>query len=418
MVMGYELYKGEVMASMRLLDKAGIYLQRLCLQIPHRRVGGSGNRTATETFARIVASFGFQTECPEFDCIDWIHGDVYLTVDGEPVEAFISPYSLGCHTSALLAVASTVEELEAIEASKKIVLLRGDITKEQLMPKNFPFYNPDRHKKIIHLLEARSPVAIIAATSRNPELAGGMYPFPLIEDGDFDIPSVYMTEEEGDRVARNVEREITLDMDAKRIPSKGYNVIASKGADSGRRVVICAHIDTKEDTPGALDNATGIAVLLLLAELLGDYSLSGLEIVALNGEDYYSAPGQVQYLKSNADRLHEVILGINLDGAGYYQGNSAYSLYDCPDEIAGSIRKTFSSQKDIVEGDLWYQGDHMLFVLNQIPALAITSDRFMELSTHITHTDKDSPELVDLNKLVNLALALRDLYLDLDRSLS
>jgi hypothetical protein len=37
----------------------------------------------------------------------------------------------------------------------------------------------------------------------------------------------------------------------------------------------------------------------------------------------------------------------------------------------------------------------------------------MELSTYVTHTARDHPALVDYDKLVNVALALRDLLLDL-----
>ena len=63
-------------------------------------------------------------------------------------------------------------------------------------------------------------------------------------------------------------------------------------------IVFCAHIDAKKDTPGALDNATGIATLLALSKLLTEYSGSlCIEIVAFNGEDYYAASGQMQYLK-------------------------------------------------------------------------------------------------------------------------
>lgn len=406
------------MTYIELSEKAGRYLQRLCVGITNRCVGSKGNRKATEFFEKIVASFGFQTEYSEFDCIDWTHGEVHLDIDGEPFEAFSSPYSLGCHLSAPLTVASTVDELDAIGTSKKILLLRGEIAKEQLMPKNFTFYNPDQHKRIIHLLEKKNPAAIIAATTRNPELAGGMYPFPLIEDGDFNIPSVYMTEEEGERLEKYVGKEISLKADAKRIPSRSGNVIARKGIDSERRIVLCAHIDAKINTPGALDNASGIVVLLLLAELMGSYSGDvGVEIVALNGEDYYSAPGQVQYLKNYQGRLNEIKMSINLDGAGYYKGNTEYSLYECPNNIAASVRKEYSSYKDIVEGEPWYQSDHMIFVMNQVPSVAITSERFMEISTFITHTSKDSPELVDIDKLVSIALSLRNLVYELDRIL-
>ncbi len=44
------------------------------------------------------------------------------------------------------------------------MLVRGELAREQLMPKNFPFYQPEEHQRIIHLLEAQKPLAIIAAT--------------------------------------------------------------------------------------------------------------------------------------------------------------------------------------------------------------------------------------------------------------
>ena len=141
----------------------------------------------------------------------------------------------------------------------------------------------------------------------------------------------------------------------------------------------------------------------------------GIEIVALNGEDDYSAAGQLLFLRENADTLAQVILGINIDVAGYCEGRTEYSLYGCPDEIATLIRKAFSDLEDMVEGEPWYQSDHSLFVQNQVPAMAITSEQFMQLSTHVTHTPKDSPEIVDAGKLVALAAVLRGLLLDLTR---
>lgn len=399
-----------------LADKAEAYLQKLCVKITSRRVGSPGNRTATTFFAEAMAAFGFEIECPEFECIDWARGEVHLTRDGEPYEAFVSPYSLGCQVTAPLTTVSSVEELEAARLGGRIALLQGEIAREQLMPKNFTFYNPEHHQAIIRLLEAKGPVAIIAATSQNPEMAGGLYPFPLIEDGDFDIPSVFMTDQEGDRLARHEGGEVSLRFEATRTPAASCNVVARRGGAPGRRLVVCAHIDAKDGTPGALDNATGVTVLLLLAELLATYSGDlGVEIVALNGEDYYSAPGQIQYLRDNAGRLGEILLAINLDGVGYYKGSTAYSLYGCPADIAALIRQAFESQPDTLEGQQWYQSDHSLFIQNQIPAVAMTSDRFDELWTHVAHTPRDKPEIVDCGKLVNAASALRDLLMDLER---
>jgi aminopeptidase YwaD len=405
------------MASVDLGVKAKSYLHKLCVEIPSRRVGSAGNRAATDFFAGLVASFGFATESIEFDCIDWSQDGVDLTLGGTSFEAFAGPYSLGGQASAPLVIASTVEELEAVAAPHTVVLLRGDLTKEQLMPKNFPFYNPDHHKRIIELLETRGPLAIIAATSRDAEMVGGaVYPFPLFEDGDFNIPSVYMTEEEGTRLAAHAGKEIELDIRAQRIPSRGRNVIVRKGADPQRRIVLFAHIDARMGSPGASDNASGTIVLLLLAELLAEYrGHLGIEIVAMNGEDYFSNPGEQLYLQANAGRFNEIVLGINVDDVGYCRGNVAYSLYDCPPGIAGLIYRVFSGCGLLVEGERWYQGDHGLFLMNQVPALAITSEQLTELMAEFTHSPKDRPEIVDSDKLVMVALALRDLLLHIDQ---
>lgn len=402
------------MPSSHLEDIATAYLQKLCAEIDNRCVGSQGNRQATEFFAEKMIAFGFETECPQFECIDWSHGEVNLTVEREPFSAFASPYSLGCEISAPLKVISSLTELENNQDSGSLLLLLGELTQEQLMPKNFTFYNPKRHQRIIQLLETLNPAAIIAATSRNPELAGGIYPFPLIEDGDFDIPSVYMTEEIGRSLAQHEHETVTLKFEASRLPATGSNVVARKGSNPTRKVVLFAHIDAKIGTPGALDNATGVTVLLLLAELLQEYSAElTIEIVALNGEDYYSAPGEMLYLASSTDRMADIYLGINLDGVGYKQGRTAYSLYDCPAHVSQTVHQAFPSHKGFFEGDLWYQGDHSLFIMNSRPALAITSEEFMHLSTYITHTAQDKPELVDPTRLVETSLALRDLLADL-----
>lgn len=394
----------------KLEEKAAQTLQILCHQIPNRRVGAEGNRMATRFLAETLRDFGFSVGTPEFDCIDWVdRGTELLAPDGTAFEVFSSPYTLPCEVSAPLVVVETVEELEACQVNDSILMLCGEIAKEQLMPKQFPFYNPAHHQRITALLEGKAPLAVIAATARNPELAGGMYPFPMIEDGDFNIPSTYMKDMEGAMLAGYAGKNVRLTIDSARIPAKGHNVIARKPADARSRLVLCAHIDAKDNTPGALDNGTGVVILALLAELLDDY-VGGLqvELLALNGEDHYSAQGHKEYLKDHLDSFNEIALVINTDVAGYKEGVSAYSLYGCSEPVAAGIRETMAGYDSLVEGAQWYQSDHAVFIQHGRPAMAITSDRFMELSTHITHTPKDDVNLVDYKKLVDVALALRE----------
>lgn len=404
------------MENQQLENKAQDYLNKLCLEIPNRSVGSQGNRIATDFFAETMRSLGYQVEMPEFTCMDWKQEGADLTVGNDTFKAFISPYSLGCQVKGSLAVVSKIPELEIVDLSAKIVLLRGEIAKEQLMPKNFTFYNPEEHQQIIRVLEQKNPLAIIGATSRDPQLAGAIYPFPLIEDGDFDIPSVFMTEEEGNRLAMLSGNEASLSIRASRQRACGCNVTARKNDDRRKRIVLFAHIDAKLGTPGALDNASGIVILLVLAELLKSFeSKYAFEIVALNGEDYYAASGEMLYLSQNQGKFADITLGINLDDVGYYNGQTAYSLYDCPEELATIIHNSFLPYTDIINGEPWYQGDHGLFLMNQTPALAITSDLFNEILTEIAHTTKDTPSLVAPRKLVHAAQALRDLTLAMEQ---
>jgi aminopeptidase YwaD len=360
---------------------------------------------------------GYDVDYPEFDCIDWSEDGVRLSIEGDTFQANVSPYSLGCLFSAPLVAVSSIDELEASEITGKIVMLHGEIAREQLMPKLFPFYNPVEHKEIIQLLEVKSPAAIIAATTKDPGLAGGISPFPLIEDGDFHIPSAYMTAEEGERLRKHIGETVSLDLSSTRIPSNGCNVVARTTWSGEQRIVFTAHIDSKVNTPGALDNATGIVILLLTAELLADWrGRDQLEFVAINGEDYYAASGEVLYLEQNRSTLDEILLNINIDGAGFHQGKTAFSFYECPDELKTQINKTFAAHQSLIEGGLWYSGDHMVFALNDVPALALTSEHGMEGLARVSHTPKDKPELVDPAKLVDVAYAFRHLIIDLDLS--
>ncbi len=404
------------MPTTNLLENAERYLHRLCLEISNRRVGSAGNREATAFFGDTSAAYGFKTKFQEFSCIDWIEKGARLITGANEFEVFVSPYSLSVDVRAPLIQATTIEELETVQAAGKILLLMGDLAKEQLMPKAFPFYNPDHHQHIVSTLERISPLAIITATTRNPELAGGMYPFPLIEDGDFDIPSVYMTDEEGHRLLDYVGKPIHLESHANRTPASGCNVIARRGDFSNSRIALTAHIDSKDNTPGALDNATGVVILFLLAELMQDYEGGlGIELVAINGEDYFSAVGEVLYLDLNRNSMDEIILNINLDGVGFKRGKTAFSFYECSDDVKEWVYQSFSSHSDLIEGDIWYSGDHMIFVQNGVPAVALTSEHGMAGLAKVSHTPDDVPKLVDPSKLVSTALALQDLLLNYEK---
>jgi len=390
------------------LQKAETYLQTLCGVKPNRCLGSKGNCEATDYVSQLLRQWDFKIDTSKFECLDYISRETYLKSKDRNYEVYISPYSLGCDITDELVTVSTVCELEKCECKNKILLMKGELCAEQLIPKNFVFYNPDHHKKIYSLLEDKQPSAIITATDRN----GALYPFPLIVDGDFNIPNVYCSDKIGEKISEKKGELFNLKINSNRISSTACNVIAQKNVDKRKKIVICAHIDAYENSPGASDNASGIVVELLLAEMLskyqGDYCV---EIIAFNGEDHYSAGGQMDYLHRYEKDLERIILAINVDGVGYKFGKSAYSLYEFPDNIKQKANMVFSNYKDIIKGEQWYNGDHMIFVKYSKSTIAFTAEKVSELMATYTHTSKDTPAIIDCEKLVDVALALQNLII-------
>ena len=402
----------------KLLSSTKSYLQVLCSDISERCVGGKGNRQATDYFKSELKTNDWHLKETLLDVMDWKTDGATLHCGQKSYEVFSSPYSLGCYLHGELVAISNINDLENAELFDKIVLLHGEIAKEQIMPKNFVFYNPEEHKRTVSTLEKSGVKAVICATGRNPALAGGVYPFPMFEDGDFDIPSVFMKDTEGEKLLACRGKLVMLESKAERISETAYNVLGRKNCIAKQRIVITAHIDAKKGTPGAIDNATGVTVLLLLSELLEDYRGNyPIELVAFNGEDYYAVSGQMKYIEQNEGRFAEVLLNINIDGAGYKDGVSSFSVFELPDEIQNALHVLIKNNPNIKEGLPWYQGDHSIFLQYGRPAIAVSSNWFIENmeSQDITHIPKDNLDIVNYERVVEIALAIRELIEHLNK---
>ena len=406
------------MVSNALISRADSYLNKLCLEIPGRVVGSPGNHAASTIIRELLEQFGALTTTQRFDCLDYRSGEIRLTCGQESFKALISPYSNPCDIQAPLVQATSLDELRSGGFRGKLLLLSDEITREQLMPRKYVFYNPDTHKEINRLLEQQQPAAIITATGQNSELAGAPYPFPMIEDGDFDIPVAYLTDVEGQRLEKRIGQPVHLFMDAQRIPSWAENVSASFGPSGQQRFVVCAHLDAKEGSPGAVDNAGGIVTLLLLAELLQDTpQCPSVEILAINGEDHYSAGGELAYLKLHEGKLNQIRLAINIDGAGFRGYTNALSFYGTEAAVEETAKKVMEEFPTLAVGESWPQSDHMVFAMNQVPAIAITTQGFTEMEKQVAHTAKDHPDIVDTALLVEAARFIQKLILTLDKEL-
>ncbi len=399
---------------MTLAALARDHLETLCVTIGERPVGSLANRAAADHLAAAFHDLGLVTRAQGFECLAWRDGGARLHVDGRPYPVSVSPYSLACRVTGTLRPLASRADLEAADLTGAVALLHGELAREPLTPKGFPFYQVREHQAIVTLLEAKRPLAVIAATRANPAAAAALSPFPLFEDGDLDLASVYLHADAGIGLAERAGARVSLDVDSERSASTGRNVIAEAGDECAPRVVVSAHLDTKPGTPGALDDASGLVVLLALAALLRDRPPDlAVELVALNGEDHYANPGEVAYLRANGDDLQRVALAINVDGVGDRGGRMAFSRYGCTEALAAALASAFADDTRFVPGAAWYQGDHALFVQRGRPALALTSERIEALMREVVHSPRDTVDLIDPAALAATAAALASLLHDL-----
>jgi aminopeptidase YwaD len=398
-----------LMASDQLAAAAAEHVARLCGVVPDRHPGSAGNNEAVDYFEAVARSFGWDVASETFECLEWESESCWIAVGDDRWSLHAGPYSLPCDVTAPLSAVSSVEQLEAGDYAGTVLVLHGDIAAEQLFPKNFAFYNPDSHKRVYAALERQAPAAVIAMTTRNPEAAGAVYPFPLIEDGDFDIPNAFLSDEYAGDLASRAGASARVRIESSRIAATARHLVARKPGTREGRIVVFAHIDGRKGLPCALDNASGAASLLVLTELLAAYSgPHAVEIVPLNGEDYYGANGQVIWMRDNRDRLGEIVLGMNADDAGHVGHGTYVSFYGVPAETDAVVRGLFARYPGFGEGPQWPQGDHSLFAFNGVPAVAFTAEDFMDTFRSITHTPKDQPGLVDPAIVADVARFMAD----------
>jgi hypothetical protein len=83
----------------------------------------------------------------------------------------------------------------------------------------------------------------------------------------------------------------------------------------GLIVIVCAHFDTKKEVPGAVDNATGIAVLLEFARYFSaNPAPYTIKFIAFNGEESGYLGSSYYYWKSKrSGELSNTLMILNLD---------------------------------------------------------------------------------------------------------
>ena len=366
--------------------------------LKERPVGSENNMDILLYLENLMVKMGYDIKKLPFICTTWETDESCLTLNDRRIKIQASPFSQPFEGSGKLVFAKSLEELETADCQNCILVVGGELVTTPLQPKEYPFYYPDEHKYLIELFEGKQPAAIIAATGKHALC--GLQPFPLFEDGNFLIPSAYVTEAMFEELQGNDKEGMAwVSIQSKNKQQNSYQLVSRKRNKSNYgKIIICAHMDTKYNTQGALDNAVGVAVLIGAAARLAG-SDCDIDIVPFNGEEYYEASGEVEYLKYISSGQNEVSLVINIDSPCHAGSKIAVSLYNFDDPAKEVVDHLMQTQNEVVYGPEWYAGDHAAFAFRGIPCMVLTSSDLFEGGLDNTHTMQDTPETVDLSQI-------------------
>jgi aminopeptidase YwaD len=360
------------------------HLERLCVEIGPRPNGSAGNHQAADYVEEVFLEAGLKTERQEYDCPAWECQETRLELNGEELEAVANAFSPACDVIAPVAALRTLPELEAADLAGRIGVLHGDLTGDTLGCKAW-FLTSDRDRRIVQVLEEKGPAALITVQPKP-----GAYD-RLIEDWEFHIPSATVGGRAGLAILREPLAQLRLKIDSRQWPSHTCNVVARKPGRRPERIVLCAHYDTKIDTPGACDNASGVAVLLALAEALATREFAyGLEWIAFTGEEYLPT-GDDEYVRRQGNEFGQIVAAINTDLAGALPGANSITTISRSDAFHEQMLALTASYPDIVWVAPWPESNHSTFSFRGVPSIAIGSVGAEPLQ----HTRSDTIERVD-----------------------
>jgi hypothetical protein len=161
--------------------------------------------------------------------------------------------------------------------------------------------------------------------------------------------------------------------------SVSQNVIARMG-NAAPQVVICAHYDGVYDSPGAVDNGSGVQALMNIADRLATKSASGealpplaficfgCEELKFNGSGHY-----VRYLQEHGE-LESVRYVVNFDMIGHGSDitiSTGRGMEAFTNPLVKKHESRFKSK--LVPGEVKPTSDHWAFHESNIPSVQFTA---------------------------------------------
>lgn len=372
-----------------LQDRIHQYIHTLSTAIGPRPSGSPANHAAAAYICGEMRLLGFEVEEQPFDCPAWQMLEATLRARGETLEVLPNAYSPSCQVEAPLVWAGTLAELEVAELVGKIAVLYGDLTQAPVACKSW-FLKEEHDERIIRALEQKQPAAVLCVQAQPGSV------IQIFEDWEFHLPSATVPVESALALLRAGSNPVFLNLQTVQKPGRTVNIVGRRTGKWPEKIVLCAHYDTKFLTPGALDNAGGVAAMLAAAELAGQADLeTGLELVAFTNEEHLPLGDDTYFALAGEDFPGRVLLAINFDGLGHILDVNNIATYAASAEFEAALAPLLAEFPAVQRVGPWPESNHSSFVWRGVPAVAFSS----RAARFLAHQREDTEDWVSLARI-------------------
>ncbi|HVG97828.1 MAG TPA: M28 family peptidase [Chloroflexota bacterium] len=381
---------GEVWTSQAAYANLG----ELCDTFGHRFAGSPGERGAALFVAERLRRYGLEAVTVEsFRYTGWVRGPSSIEVLSPwsvPLRALSLPY---CPSTTLEADVRWVGEGEAedyVRAGAAEGALRGTVVMTAAETSGRGRASSHRRDKYMRAVQAGA--AGYLYVNQNPgdmPVTGGL---PGGGKGPAPIPGLGLTFETGELLRRLLERgavRLKINVESGFPEVESSNISATLPADpaspvADEVVLVGAHYDSHDIAPGALDNGTGVVVVLETARVLREVARTrpgggfarGLRFCFFAAEEI-GLLGSWEYVRQHGADLDRIRFVLNLDTVGRgLPGAEALVVNGTPELVPYFTRATAAMGYGIEVRDRFSSAsDHFPFAMNGVPTAGLSTSQ-------------------------------------------
>ena len=374
-------------------------MERLCLDHHDRFIGGRGHRKAFSYLSGQLRSRGLHVKVHPFTVdITMPHRWLFEVDFGggfEPVEALPGAGS----PSTAEIVADIVEVGHARDEDYDSL---GDVSGKVHLTKLWKSHETAKIKEAA----LRGAPALIWFNDYFDELYSGACDYSLAP-----IPGFSVKKSVAERLREAGGGRARIRLKSKRKRIKCRNIEAARGDDAGSYSILTAHYDSRPGTPGASDDASGVAVMMAFIEAGYDREIKGnirflfadCEEEGCVGAEHHAADLYRRNL------LKEVSCVVNLDAVGWP------NLCIITRDREAVLDEGLAHQASDVLRQRGYEADrvrsksgksnHTPYALRGVPALWLS-----DYPNYIRHSTIDNLFNIDYPTMTMVTESLKDIF--------